>query len=383
MTANQRHIRIGRLWGLLSLALAVMLLASCTPAASTSSPTATSGTTPTTAQPAPTGTPSQTRLINGAGATFPYPLYSKLFDEYTKVVPWVRINYQSVGSGAGIQQISQQTVDFGASDAPLTDDQLKAAPAALVHIPMTMGPVVIIYNLQGVSTGLKLTSDVVAGIFLGTITKWNDAKITSQNPGVSLPDQVVTSVHRSDGSGTSAIFTDYLSAIDATWKSTIGKGTSVNWPGGLGAKGNEGVAGQVQQLPGSVGYVELAYAAQNKMPFASIKNKDGNFVAPSLEATTAAAAGSVSTMPDDMRVSIVNASGKDAYPISGYTYIILYQAQTDQAKGKAVVDFLWWATHDGQKFGNALLYSTLPAEVVKKVEAKLKTITYNGKAYIN
>ncbi|MDO8672311.1 MAG: phosphate ABC transporter substrate-binding protein PstS [Dehalococcoidia bacterium] len=321
----------------------------------------------------------QSLLINGAGATFPYPLYSKWFDEYTKVVPSVRINYQSIGSGGGIQQISQKTVDFGASDAPLTDDQLKAAPAAVLHIPTVIGAVVVTYNLPGAPSGLKLTPEALAGVYLGEITNWNDPRIVSQNSGAKLADQAIIVVHRSDGSGTTNIFTDYLSSVSPAWRSKVGKGTAVNWPVGLGAKGNEGVAGQVKQTPGAIGYVELAYASQNKLPYATLQNKDGNFVEPTIDSTTAAAAGAASTMPADLRVSMVNASGKNAYPIAGYTYIILYTEQTDQAKGDAVVKFLWWATHEGQAFAKNLLYAPLPGEIVQKVEAKLKSVTSSGK----
>ncbi|MBI2864586.1 MAG: phosphate ABC transporter substrate-binding protein PstS [Chloroflexi bacterium] len=326
-----------------------------------------------------TGGSGQSLLINGAGATFPYPLYSKWFDEYTKVAPSVRINYQSIGSGGGIQQITQKTVDFGASDAPLTDDQLKAAPGELLHIPTVIGAVVVTYNLPGAPSGLKLTPDVLAGIYLGEITNWNDSKIMSLNQGMKLPDQTITVVHRSDGSGTTNIFTDYLSTVSPMWKSKVGKSTAVNWPAGLGAKGNEGVAGQVKQTPGAIGYVELAYASQNKLPYATLRNKDGDFVEPTIESTTAAAAGAAATMPADLRVSIVDAPGKNAYPIAGYTYIIIYKEQADQAKGQAVTKFLWWATHEGQAYAKDLLYAPLPGEVVQKAEAKLKSVSSNGK----
>jgi len=316
--------------------------------------------------------------LTGAGATFPYPLYSKWFDVYNQKTG-IKINYQSVGSGAGIQQLTQKTVDFGASDAPMTDEQLKTAGAEVLHIPTVMGAVVVIYNLTGVDKGLKLTTEALSGIYLGTITRWNDPKIAADNPTVKLPNADVAVVHRSDGSGTTNIFTDYLSSVSADWKSKVGKSTSVNWPVGLGAKGNEGVAGQVKQTPNSIGYVELAYAVQNKLPYAYMKNQAGQFVEPTLESTTAAAAGAAVSMPEDLRVSIVNAPGEKSYPIAGYTYLLVYRDQQNGAKGKALVDFLWWGVHDGEQYATDLLYASLPTEVVTKVEAKIKSITYQGK----
>ena len=342
------------------------------------------GATPVTApsaQPAAatqTGAVTSAKELTGAGATFPYPIYSKWFDVYNQKTG-VKINYQSVGSGAGIQQLTQRTVDFGASDAPMTDEQLKAAPGEVLHIPTVIGAVVITYNVAGVDKGLKLTPEVLSGIYLGTITKWSDPKIASDNPGLKLPDNDVAVVHRSDGSGTTNIFTDYLSSVSPDWKSKVGKGTSVNWPVGLGAKGNEGVAGQVKQVPGSIGYVELAYAVQNKLPYANMKNQAGQFVEPTLDSTTAAAAGAASNMPEDLRVSIVNAAGEKAYPIAGFTYILAYKEQDDAAKGKAMVDFLWWGVHDGEQYATDLLYAPLPKEVVARDEAKIKSITFQGK----
>jgi phosphate transport system substrate-binding protein len=316
--------------------------------------------------------------MTGAGSTFIYPLYSKWFDVYNKKTG-VQFNYQSVGSGAGIQQLTQRTVDFGASDAPMTDEQLKAAPGEVLHIPTVIGAVVVTYNLAGIDKGLKLSGDTLSGIFLGTISKWSDPKITADNPGLKLPDTDIAVVHRSDGSGTTNIFTDYLSAVSPGWKSKVGKSTSVNWPVGIGAKGNEGVAGQVKQTPGAIGYVELAYAVQNKLPYAFMKNQAGQFVEPTLESTTAAAAGSAANMPADLRVSIVNASGENSYPIVGYTYILVYKNQQDPAKGKALVDFLWWAVHDGEQYAPGLLYAPLPKEVVARDEAQIKAITSQGK----
>src|SRR5262247_4606037 len=317
-------------------------------------------------------------LINGAGATFPYPIYSKWFDEYTKVDPEVRFNYQSIGSGGGIKQVTSRTVDFGATDGPMTDDQLKQAPGELFHIPTVLGAVVATYNLPGNPT-LKFTPDVLADIFLGKITTWNDARISAANPGVALPAQPIIVVHRSDGSGTTYIWVDYLSKVSPEWQQKVGKGTSVNWPVGLGGKGNEGVAGQVKNQPGALGYVELAYAVKNKLPVASVKNAAGKVVEPTIASTTAAAAGAAGSMPEDFRVSLTNAHGDQAYPIASFTWLLVYRDQANEAKGKALVKFLWWAIHDGQKYPGALLYAPLPAPVVKQLEARIKQITFSGK----
>jgi phosphate transport system substrate-binding protein len=317
-------------------------------------------------------------LMNGAGATFPYPIYSKWFDEYTKVDPEVRFNYQSIGSGGGIKQISSRTVDFGATDGPMTDEQLKQAPAELLHIPTVLGAVVATYNLPG-SPKLKFSGDVLADIFLGKITKWNDARITALNAGVSLPDQPIVVVHRSDGSGTTYIWVDYLSKISPEWQQKVGKGTSVNWPVGLGGKGNEGVSGQVKNQPGALGYVELAYAVKNKLPVGSVKNAAGKFTEPTIASTTAAASGAAKTMPDDFRVSLTNPPGDEAYPVASFTWILVYKDQANEAKGRALAKFLWWMSHEGQKYADDLLYAPLPAPVVKQIEAKIKQITYQGK----
>jgi phosphate transport system substrate-binding protein len=314
-------------------------------------------------------------LINGAGATFPFPLYSKLFSDYNKLYPNLKFNYQSIGSGGGIKQITERVVDFGASDAPLTDEQLAKA-AGLVHIPTVLGAVVITYNLPG-APAIKLTPEALAGIYLGKIQKWSDPAIAASNPGAKLPDSAIAVVHRSDGSGTSAIFTDYLSKVSSEWSSKVGHATSVKWPTGLGGKGNEGVTGMVKQTPGAIGYVELAYAKQNKLPTAALRNHDGAFVAPSIASTSTAAAGV--EMPADFRVSITDARGKDAYPIASFTYILVYKDQKDAAKGEALVKFLWWATHEGQKSAPGLDYAPLPPAVVKKVEATLKALTVDGK----
>lgn len=317
--------------------------------------------------------------LQGAGATFPNPIYQKWFTEYNKAHPNLRFDYQSIGSGAGIKQISERTIDFGGSDAPMKDEDLRSATGEILHIPTVLGADVITYNLQGVSSELKLTPEAIAGIFLGSIKKWNDPQIASPNPGVNLPAADISVVHRSEASGTTFVFTDYLSKVSPEWKEKVGAGTAVNWPAGIGAKGNEMVTGQVKQTPNSIGYVELIYAEQNKLPYASVKNSSGQFVRPALDSITAAAAGVASQMPDDLRVSITNATGATAYPISTFTYLLVYKEQQDQAKGKALVDFLWWAIHDGQPSAKELLYAPLPAAVVQKAEQKIDSITYQGK----
>jgi phosphate transport system substrate-binding protein len=317
-------------------------------------------------------------LINGAGATFPYPIYSKWFDEYTRIDPGVRFNYQSIGSGGGIKQVSSRTVDFGASDGPMTDQQLKQAPAELFHIPTVLGAVAATYNLPG-NPKLRFTPEVLADIFLGKITKWNDAKISGVNAGISLPDQPIVVVHRSDGSGTTYIWVDLLSKVSPEWQQKVGKGTSVNWPVGLGGKGNEGVAGQIKNTPGALGYVELAYAVKNKLPVAAVRNAAGKFIEPSAQTTTSAAAGAANSMPADFRVSLTNAPGDAAYPIASFTWLLVYKDQVDQAKGNAIVKFLWWMSHEGQKYADDLLYAPLPPPVVKQIEAKIKQINYQGK----
>jgi phosphate transport system substrate-binding protein len=317
--------------------------------------------------------------LNGAGATFPTPIYQKWISEHGKLNPNVKIDYQSIGSGGGIKQIQAQTVDFGASDSPMKDDDLKAAPGSILHIPTVLGAVVLTYNLAEVKQPLRFSSDVVADIFLGKIKKWNDARLKTDNPNVTLPDADIVVVHRSDGSGTSAVFTDYLSKVSPEWKQKVGTGTSPSWPIGIGGKGNEGVTGQIKNTPNTIGYVELAYAVQNKLPVALIKNQAGEFIEPTLDAVTAAAAESLASTPEDLRVSITNTSGRNAYPISSYTYILIYQEQKDAAKGKVLVEFLWWAIHDGERFAKDLQYAPLPAEIVKRAETKLNSITAGGK----
>ena len=310
-------------------------------------------------------------MINGAGATFPYPIYSKWFDEYVKVDPSVRFNYQSIGSGGGQKQILAQTVDFGASDGPMTDENLAKAPGKILHIPTVAGAVVMTYNVPG-NPALKLDGETIADIFLGKIKKWNDPKIAATNPGAKLPDNEIVVVHRSDGSGTTFIFTDYLSKVSAEWKQKAGNNTSVNWPTGIGGKGNEGVSGQVKQTPGAIGYVELIYALQNKMPYAELKNAAGEFVKPTIESVTAALA--AAEIPDDFRFSMTNAPGKDAYPIAGATWLLVYQQQKDAAKGKKMVEFLKWAAKDGDKMAKDLQYAPLPDNLQQRVLARISEI---------
>jgi len=326
------------------------------------------------------GDPNADVRLQGAGASFPAPLYQKWFSEYNKITPNAKFDYQSIGSGGGIKQISAKTVDFGASDAPMKDEELKGAPGEILHIPTVLGAVVVTYNLPSVTTDLKLTPDAIAGVYLGKITKWSDPAIAASNPGVSFPDATINVVRRSDGSGTSYVWTDYLSKVSSEWKEKIGAGTMVNWPAiGVGAKGNEGVTGSVKSTPNSLGYVELIYAEQNKLPYAAVRNSSGEFVKPSLESVTAAAAAAAGQMPDDLRVSITDAAGKGAYPISSFTYFLVYKNQDDQAKGNALVKFLWWSIHDGEKMAKDLLYSPLPPEITAKAEQKIKSITSQGK----
>lgn len=314
----------------------------------------------------------------GAGATFPYPLYSKMFDEYNKVTK-IRVNYQSIGSGGGIQQLISKTVDFGASDAPMNDKETKGAKETVLHFPTCLGAVVITYNLPG-NPELNFTPEIVAGIFLGKITRWNDPAIAAVNKGVTLPGTVITVVHRSDGSGTTYTFSDYLTSANSDWKKAVGTGKSLNWPVGLGGKGNEGVAGLVKQIPGSIGYIEVAYAKQNKMAFGKVQNKKGNFIEPTLE--TIAAAADVD-IPADTKVSIVNTEAAKGYPICTFTWVIVYKEQgfggRPKNRAEETVKLLWWMVHDGQKFNEDLNYGKLPQKVVKLSEAIINSVTYNGK----
>jgi phosphate transport system substrate-binding protein len=312
--------------------------------------------------------------INGAGATFPNPIYSKWFSEYNKLHPDVQINYQSIGSGGGIQQITKETVFFGASDGPMTDEQLKTAPAPIMHLPTVLGAVVPVYNLAGVSTDLKFSGPVLADIYLGKITKWNDASIAKLNPGAKLPATDITVVHRSDGSGTTYIWVDYLAKMSPEFQSKVGVKTSVNWPAGVGGKGNEGVAGLVTQTPGAIGYVELIYALQNKISYGSVQNAAGEFVKASVQSVTTAAAGAAANMPADFRVSITNAPGKGVYPISSFTWLLLYENPKDKTQGKMMSDFMKWALTDGQKYCAELGYAPLPPNVVKMEMAALAKI---------
>jgi phosphate transport system substrate-binding protein len=333
--------------------------------------------TPTAAAAAPAANGSAL-LINGAGSSFDNPLFSKAFGEYTKAHPTVQINYQSVGSGAGIQQLTKGTVDFGATDAPMDDKQISDAGGDIVHIPVTLGAASIAYNLPNVAEGLKLTGAVLADIFLGKITAWNDPALMKLNPDAKLDNTPIAVVHRSDGSGTSDIFTTFLSQTSPDWKSKVGNGTSVNWPVGIGGKGSEGVAGQVKQTVGGIGYFELAYAKQNKLTSAAIDDGTGNFALPSSDGASTCAA-SVASYPADLRQRIAGCSGKGVYPISGLSWIVLHKELKDSAKGAAMVDLLWWLVHDGQSFGKDLFYAPLADNLVKADEEKLRGITSGGK----
>ena len=313
--------------------------------------------------------------LTGAGATFPYPLYSKWFSDYANTKN-VRINYQSIGSGGGIRQFSEGTVDFGASDSPMTDEEIGKAKGPVLHIPTVLGAIAITYNLPGVAAPLKLTGELLADIFLGRVTKWNDARLAALNAGVALPASDILVVHRSDGSGTTFVFTDYLAAVSPAWLAGPGRAKEVPWPVGLGGKGNEGVAGQVKQTPGAIGYVELAYAKQNKLSFAAIRNAAGQFVLPSPEGMTAAAAAASASLPadTDYRISIVNAQGAGSYPISSFTWILAYSQQSDSVKGRKLVDFLRWALTEGEKQAATLDYAPLPASMVTSLQGRLDSI---------
>ncbi len=316
--------------------------------------------------------------LTGAGATFPYPLYSKMFSEYYKKTG-VKINYQAIGSGGGIRQLIAKTVDFGASDAYVDDEGLKEFSSPILHIPITAGAVVIAYNLPG-NPKLRLTGEIIADIFLGKITNWNDPKIKELNPEVNLPDLTIVVVHRSDGSGTTFIFSDYLCKVSEEWKNLVGRGKSLNWPSGLGAKGNPGVAGLVKQLPGAIGYVELIYALSNKMPYAEVRNKAGNFIDPSIKSVSLAAD---TKLPDDMRVSLTDTSAEFGYPISGFTWILVYKdlkkGGLTEEKAQALVKLLWWMIHEGQKYTEELHYAPLSQEATRKAEKIIESITYEGK----
>lgn len=319
--------------------------------------------------------------LTGAGATFPYPIYSKWFDMYHDKTG-IEINYQSIGSGGGIQQVRAGTVDFGASDAAISDARLKEMPRRVLHFPTVAGAVVIAYNLPSVKQPLQVTPEIVTGIYLGRVTVWNDKRIAAANPGVELPAAPILPVHRSDGSGTTNIFVTYLSAVSAEWKELVGANTSVSWPVGIGGKGNEGVAGLVRQTQGAVGYVELAYAKQNQLATARVRNRSGKFVEPTLASTTAAAEGAAALLAKDVRTPIVDSPAPDAYPISGLTFLLVYQDQKDAAKAKALADFIQWAIHDGQAVAASLDYAPLPDAVVKVNEATLRKVTVSGKPLV-
>ena len=347
----------------LCVAIAAVVLAAAIQVACGASPTGEAAST--------AGTPLQ---INGAGATFPYPIYSKWFDEYRKKNPRVQINYQSIGSGGGIRQLTSQTVFFGATDGPMTDKQLAAAPGRILHLPMVLGANVPIYNLPGVGTELKFTGEVLADIFLGKVTKWNDPALAKINAGVTLPTTDITVVHRSEASGTTYIWADFLAKASPDWKSKVGASTALRWPVGVGGKGNEGVAGLLKQIPGSIGYVELIYARQNKIPFGSVQNATGEFVKATPDSVTAAAAASAAQLPADFRVSITGAAGPGAYPISSFSWMLLYEDPQDKAQARAMVDFIKWALTDGQQFAAQLGYARLPSEIVSQELAVLERV---------
>jgi phosphate transport system substrate-binding protein len=326
----------------------------------------------------PGATCPSTKTLNGAGSTFDGPLFSKLFSVYPTAQCGADVNYQLIGSGAGINDLLNHLVDFGATDAPMTDAQLaKSTAGPIIHIPVTLGAVAMSYNLTGISGHLKFTGPVIADVYLGKVTRWNDPEIANLNPGVSLPNEAITVVHRSDGSGTTSIFTHYLSAISPEWASKVGAATTVNWPVGVGGKGNPGVAAAIKATPGAFGYVELAYVVANSFPYAVVQNTAGNYVAPSLDGAKADAS-NVPTIPADLRFYIVNAPGADSYPISGFSWIIVYQNQSNADKGEALANMLWWVTHQGQSYSSALTYVPLPASIVTKDEAQIKSMTCGG-----
>jgi len=353
-------------------------------------PSPTTGGVPTAdpcAVPVTAKCPTEAQGLTGAGATFPGPIYTKWVDEYNKLTG-VQINYQAVGSGGGIKAFTDKTADFGASDVALTDAQIAAVNGGLYMVPTVMGAVVPTYNVPGVTTALKFTPDALAGIFLGTITKWNDAKIASENAGVTLPDSAITTVHRSDGSGTTGVFTDYLAKISPEWKTKVGSGTTVNWPNGVGSSGNAGVAGTVKQTAGSIGYVELIYAMQNKLAYGTVKNASGKYVEATLDSTSKAADGF--SMPDlgkltgeQAKLSITNSANPDAYPISTFTFLLVPKTLGDKSKAQALLRFAWWGTHEGQAFAKELGYAPLPANVVKTAEDVLRSVTSNGSKVLN
>lgn len=379
----------------LSATIATAFLAACgaaTPTAAPAKPTtvpAAAATAPATSKPVAAAAgmgmikgafEGEAKGLTGAGATFPAALYSKWFDEYNKLTG-VKVNYQSIGSGGGIKSISDATVDFGATDGPMTDEQLKAAKKGeVLHVPMALGAVVPTYNIPGITEALKFTPETLSAVYLGTITKWNDPKLVADNPALKDVNKDIIIVYRSDGSGTTYIFTDYLSSISPDWKSKVGSGTSVKWPVGIGGKGNEGVAGEVKQNQFTLGYVELIYAVQNKLGVAQVKNASGKFVDPKLDSVTAAAAGIGDKIAPDLRASIVNAPGEGAYPISGFTWLLAYKAQADKPKAIALTRLMWWSIYEGQKFSGELGYAPLPEAIVTKAAEKIRSITVGGES---
>lgn len=370
---------------ILLLSLAVAACSPVAPSAPAASPTTRPATpTPSAATAAGSGIVNgkfagEAQALDGTGATFPAVLYTKWFDEYAKLTG-VKVNYQAIGSGGGIKAISDQTADFGATDGPMTDEQLKAAKGGEVfHIPAALGAVVPTYNVPEIGTAtLKFSPESLAGIFLGQITKWNDPKIAADNPGVTLPNKEIVVVHRSDGSGTTYIWVDYLAAVSKEWKDKVGVATSVNWPVGIGGQGNAGVAGEVKQTQYTLGYVELIYAIQNKLGYGYVKNKAGKYIEPSLQSVTAAASGAAKDIVPDLRASIVNAEGDTSYPVSGFTWLLIYKTQTDRVRAQALSRMAWWATHDGQKYNTELGYAPLPDDIVKRAEEKILSITVGG-----
>jgi phosphate transport system substrate-binding protein len=318
--------------------------------------------------------------IQGAGSSFVNPLMQKWVSEYGKLNPNVRIDYQSIGSGGGVKQVKERTIQFGASDVAMSDADLKSAPGEIIHIPVILGAVVLTYNLAEVKQTLRFSPETIVDIFLGKITRWDDDRIKADNPDVALPAAPLTVVHRSDGSGTSAVFTNYLSKVSPEWKQKVGEGTSPSFPVGLGGKGNEGVTGQVKQTPNTIGYVELAYAVKNKMPVAEIKNRAGKYVVPNFETVTNAAAETINEAPPDLRVTITDAAGEDAYPISSYVYVLIYKDQPDEVLGRTLVDFLTWGINDGERYAESLYYAPLPQEMVKRASAKIALVSHNGKS---
>jgi len=336
---------------------------------------------PAAADTAPAAKKDESISLTGAGATFPYPLYSKWISEYNKQNPNVKINYQSIGSGGGIRQITANTVDFGATDAPMKEDEAKQAPGKLFHIPATIGAVVVAYNVPEVTGALRLAPEVLVGIYAGKIKRWNDPKIKADNADAKLPAKDIAVIYRTDGSGTTAVFTDYLGKVSPEWKEKVGVGKVVNWPTGLGAKGNEGVTGQVKTTPYTIGYIERAYASQNKLPMAELKNKAGKFVAPSIEAMSAAA--DAVEMPEELFVSLSDAEGEAVYPITSYSYLLVYENAKDPIKGEALAKYVWWGLHEGQKFSKDLDYAPIPAKVLAKVEARLKELRSGDKKLLS